>query len=263
MKGYTNKLNILISKTSILTFVGVLIIFLFLQNLVFAFLYYYSQGLTYKTLLECIKFSFSVQVLDINFTDAKGWAYLVLYIHSILGITLWGVCISFLTMKFLFPSRRTIVFSSVAFYLVQDNQFCVMLVNTSKTYLENLHFMVVEKYYRRHRNSRIIYVPYLKNSVLTLKLGVTDILTCDAKDFDPMEDGIKVSLSCSLPFNSFSISVKYDFSKILIIENTDFRDILLLQEPDLKSDEFWEKFNFPFSSEQLTLREYIIRKRTS
>ncbi len=255
MKGYSNKINILISKTTIPTFFCVALCFLLFQNVFFSTFYYLLS--VYDNYIECLKFSFSIQFFSLNYDNYNGITFIIIYIQSILNVILWGIYVSFLTMKFLFPSKQTIVFSPYAFYLTEENQFCVMLVNTTKSHLENLHFLTVEKYYRRHRNTRNTYLPYLKNSVLNLKIGETDILSCDPKDFDPMEDGLKVSLSCSLPFSNYTISMKYNFFHIIMIENTEFRDIPLLQEPDLKSDVFWSKFNQPITEPFETLGDYF------
>jgi len=265
----TNTLNLFIIKTPVSRFFFYFFTLFIFQSLIFGILFFSIQEwfhiLIFETELNFVdsiyfSFSFSLQIVKYDLLNINIFLRILILIQSLVGKIFFGIGISYLTIKILLPNENTVVFAPIAFYIKNEEKFCVMLVNTSKTLLTNLKFISIEKYHRRHRRPYVIFVPYLKNSVLTLKLEPTDILKENPRDFDPMEDGLKVSLACSLPFSQYSIAVKYSFDKIFFIESTDFRDVPILQEPDLSSTAFWDSFNNPVNKKE-SLTNYFQKKR--
>lgn len=261
----TNRARLLITKAHPAIFFA--LIFAVLSVLIFAFaIIYYAIALHQAPPGEPMSF---LQALEISLCrqtgvsiseQAFGIARLVAAAQQLSSAILLGSCASYLTIKMLVPSKDTVIFSPVAFFLRSENRYCVMLVNTSSAILENVEFMFVEKFFRRHSEPTVIHLPYLKNSVLSVKLGKSDVLDRDPKDFDPIEDGIKVSMRCSLPFTEYSCSRKYDFYHIYVVDSMDFRDRPDLQEPNLQAKAFWAQFENPLPNPE-SLGALIFSKR--
>jgi len=235
-------------KRFVFIFISVFIVECFLFSVIYySFQHWLSFKLfeTTKDLADCVSFSFNVQTQTVEFDGIYGFGRLFTILQSLFDKIFWGIGLGYFIFKLLVPSESTIVFSKSAFYLKTEQKYCFLLVNTSNTKLEHLTFICTEKFFRRHKNSDHQLLPYLRNTVLAIKMCKSDILQRDPKDFDPNEDGMKLSVTCSLPFAQFSIAHKYDYFNIYIIEDTDFMDQPMMQNPNLSSNEFWKYFHKP------------------
>lgn len=248
----TNWLNLFVSNTSISRFIFFFISLLILECLFFTVLYYFSQRIfsqplfsINKDFFDSLLFSLSVQTQTTGFDSVFGIAKYFSIFQVIFDKILWSIGVGYFTFKLLVPNINTVVFSKIAFYIPTEKKYCLLLVNTSNSILENLHFIFIEKINRRHKNTEEFALPYLKNSVLAIKICESDLLNEKILTFDPEEDGLKISISLSMSFAQFSVSKKYDFFNVLIIDNTDFMDLPKMQNPNLNDPEFWNYFNNP------------------
>ena len=144
------------------------------------------------------------------------------------------------------PDPQTLILSPVAFYLTDDQKFALLLVNASGVMVTDLSVSMVLKLRRRHTSLHQSTLPYLRDSALLVKgvdyqLAATNL----GAGYDPTEDGLKVSVRCSILGMNFGVGKKYTCTKILVATSDDFMDRPDFQDPDLNSSEFWELFGNP------------------
>lgn len=184
----------------------------------------------------------------------------VFLINTVIGYFGLAICAAFFVSKATNADSDTIVLSDHAYYLLDSSTFGIMAVNTTRSTLTNLRVLSVFRIGRRHANTFEVALPYLSNSALYLMLSECEMDRARANEYDPVHDGLKVSVEAELNGLHFSISRKYLARQIIIMPNSNFMDVPIFEEPNLSNRWFWHIFHHPMP-EAPTLDEKLAALR--
>lgn len=206
---------------------------------------------------SCLYFSFISQ-LTIGYGDIEplGFARILAVIQTLLGVMLAGVWIGLAVLKITSPAWNSIVFSRYAFYNLSDERFVVLFVNANRQKLINVTISTMVKLAGQNRTFLAHSIPYIGESVWILSL---DKLSLD--ELQPLceslveGDCLKVSISGSYGFATYTNAQKYTLKEVNVIENKSFEETDVFEEPSLDKD-FWRFFNDPVPDAH-NLKEYL------
>ncbi|RKN38884.1 ion channel [Micromonospora endolithica] len=192
-------------------------------------------------------YSFITQLsVDYDNLAPSGLSKPVAVTQAFAGTVLFGVLIAYVVLRITSPDPRTLLLSPVAIYLEAERKLAILLVNTSGIIVTDLSMSMVLKLRRRHTRLYEVALPYLRDSALLVKgLDYDPELDDIGAGYDPSEDGLKVSVRCSILGSTFGIGSKYSLTKVVVAPNDDFMDRPEFQDPDLTSREFWALFAWP------------------
>lgn len=268
VKNYTNQIQLITSKLSVFRFILYSLAIFLTIAILFSLVYYLPSKYLHVQVLSpeqdfwgSLYFSLGTQ-LSMNFGNVEpvSFAGLVALAQVMLGTLFFGIWISYIVLKALIPSQNTVVFSPHAFYIKPRGDFAILVNNTTSTQLYNFTAVAVVKYFRRNQASNETTLPYIDNSAILLTVSNLRIDKQDPKRYDPNEDGLKVSIRCSMSYAQFSTSVKYLFEDILVVDSTDFMDNPTFQQTELRAGKFWDHFENPISGVD-TLHDLVTRSR--
>ncbi|AMR31545.1 hypothetical protein A0256_08950 [Mucilaginibacter sp. PAMC 26640] len=190
---------------------------------------------------ELVYFNF-ISILTIGYGDVSplGYVRVLTIIEAIIGLTIYTLSISVITLKLLLPARHTIVFSKYAYYSTDDEAFMIIYLNTAKQFITNLETTWYFKLNEDWKTGSPSRVPFITRSVQTFYLGYgipVERLVAQLHSYDCL----RVGLSGDLGMTRYSTYVQYDLEDILVIEN---RDELKNYEGFYQVDEHWQSDKF-------------------
>jgi hypothetical protein len=196
---------------------------------------------------ELIYFNF-VSILTIGYGDMSptGVFRLITIVEAVIGLAIYSLSISLVTIKILLPRKDVIVFSKYAYYCTDDSAFMIIYLNTSSTYVTNLQTSWYFKLDEDWHAKTPIQVPFITKSVQTFYLKYD-------KPFEEINamlhpfDCLRVGLSGNIGMANYSTFVEYGLKDILIIRNrsvlTKYEGFYKVDE-NLKSAEFEKYFHY-------------------
>lgn len=190
--------------------------------------------------------------------DPVGICRWITIVQGIVGTAVFGIWVSLLLARLISPHPDTLILAPYAIFLVDEGKLAIMAVNTSGRALSNLTFGTVFKQRRRHVASTTESLPYLKDSVLLIRVIKVGGFPPKYSEYDPSEDGLKVAIEYKSFVGGASVAKKYPMTRILIAENDNFMDRPEFQRPDLESSDFWRLFKEP-TKPMKTIHDYVQR----
>ena len=169
---------------------------------------------------DLVYFNF-VSILTIGYGDIspKDYFRIPTIIEAILGLGIYSLIISIITIKLLLPAKNTIVFSKYAYYCRDDHSFMVIYLNTATQYITNLETSWYFKLNENWDTKPPVKVPFITTSVQTFYL---EYLTFEK--IVPLlhsYDCLRLGLSGNLGMGNYSTFVQYNLDEILVIPNRD------------------------------------------
>ena len=132
-------------------------------------------------------------------------------IEAIIGLGIFSLLISFLTLKTLLPRKSTIVFSKFGYYSLKEQRFMIIYLNTANNYLINSETCSYVK------SGGDWKAPFITKSVQTFFLDEVklDLLKQNVTEYDCLRIGITGNIGIA----NYSTSIEYSFKNIIVIND--------------------------------------------
>jgi hypothetical protein len=135
--------------------------------------------------------------------------------EAFIGVGLFSILVSVLTVKALLPPKNAIIFSRHAFYCTKPECFLIIFVNTTGQRLGNV---IISAYFKLGGDWGVrpsITAPFITQSVQTFyikKVKQTHLI-------DRLREGdcLRVGVNAGMGFSNFATFVQYDVDEILVI----------------------------------------------
>jgi Ion channel len=179
--------------------------------------------------------------------------------EAIFGLVLFGAIISVAMIKVMLPPKNAVEFSKYGYYCTEEEQFLVIFVNTTSSFLVNPEMC---SYYRQGDDWTVrpaYRAPVIKHSVWTFFIAH---VTTEELISGPDEDNcLRFGITGQLGLSSVSAYVEYEPENILVIPN---RQELVtfkgFRNANLASKDLRDMFHYhPKGSE--SLKEFVRRKK--
>jgi hypothetical protein len=169
--------------------------------------------------LDLVYFNF-VSILTIGYGDFSplGIFRLLAIIEAILGLAIYSLAISIITIKLLLPGKNTIVFSKYAYFCTERNAFLIIYLNTATQYVTNLETTWYFKLAQDWQTGIPGRVPFITKSVQTFYLPFEAAYPQFCASLHKY-DCLRVGLSGSIGTANYSTYVEYGLQDILIIKD--------------------------------------------
>lgn len=217
-------LNERLSKTKISRLVWLGLLAYLLVGLIFTSLEYLAQNsvnfVAYNgranSFWDLLYFNFTT-ILTIGFGDFSPFGYFrfLSILEAFIGVALFSVFISFLTIKTLLPKENSIVFSKYGYYCIENQSFMVIYLNISKVFITNVETCSYVKTGNHWEVSPAVRAPFITGSVQTFYLENVPLTTL-VGSYDK-RDCLRVGISGSLGMANYSTSIEYFFKDIVVI----------------------------------------------
>ncbi|WP_345947723.1 potassium channel family protein [Mucilaginibacter sp. PAMB04274] len=196
---------------------------------------------------DLLYFNF-VSILTIGYGDLspKGIFRVLTIIEAMIGLAIYSLAISVITLKMLLPRKHTIVFSKFAYYSTKDKAFLIIYLNTARQFITNLETTWYFKLNEDWKTGPPSRVPFITTSVQTFYLRYELELDKIVSDLHPF-DCLRVGLSGGLGVSNYSTYVQYDLDKILVIpdrEELKAYEGFYQVDDHLSSTGFRDKFHY-------------------
>lgn len=210
------------------------------------------------TFPDLIYFNF-ISILTIGYGDIypKGLFRSLTIIEAIMGLAIYSLMISIVTIKLLLPRKHVIVFSKYAYYCKNDNAFLIIYLNTAKQFITSLETTWYFKLNEDWSTSPPVKVPFITKSVQTFYLRYKPL-----NEIIPVlhtYDCLRVGLSGNLGMSIYSTSIQYDLEDILVIDTrsdlTKYEGFYKVDQ-HLKTKEFTDLFHY-HPDNAITLRSLL------
>ncbi|MVM42291.1 hypothetical protein GO730_39040 [Spirosoma sp. HMF3257] len=196
---------------------------------------------------DLIYFNF-VSILTIGYGDMSplGISRVITIVEAVLGLAIYSLSISLITIKLLLPRKDIITFSRYAYYCLDDNSFMIIYLNTASTYITNLETSWYFKLNENWHAKTPFRVPFITKSVQTFYLKYEKSFETIISTLHPY-DCLRVGLSGNIGMANYSTYVEYGIEDILIINNrlalTQYEGFYKVDE-NLRTEEFAEFFHY-------------------
>jgi hypothetical protein len=184
---------------------------------------------------DLVYFNF-ISILTIGYGDLSpvGIFRIFTVVEAIIGLTIYSLMVSIVTIKLLLPRKDVVVFSRYAYYCKDHKAFLIIYLNTAKQFVTNLETTWYFKLKEDWHTNIPFKVPFITNSVQTFYLYYNKSLEEIVPNLHGF-DCLRVGLSGILGMSTYSTFVQYDLKDILGIDN---RSILTKYEGFYKVDQF-------------------------
>jgi len=181
--------------------------------------YLKSSSITNIDFGDLVYFNF-ISMLTIGYGDLwpSGIFRVFTIIEAILGLGVYTLSISLITIKLLLPRANTIVFSKYAYYCIKDKAFMVIYLNTANQFITNLETSWYFKLNEDWETRTPVRVPFITKSVQTFYLKFPN----EFQEINAMlhpYDCLRVGLSGSVGMANYSTYVEYGVEDILVINS--------------------------------------------
>jgi hypothetical protein len=223
---------------------------------------YFGSAVGPSDFTDLLYFNFAT-ILTIGYGDLspRGYFRILAIVEAIIGVGIFSLFISVLTIKILLPKKTTIIFSKHGYYSLKDNRFMIIYLNTARDFIINVEICSYVKIGNDWSVSPAVKAPFITRAVQTFfldEISINDLV----KTYVP-RDCFRIGISGTLGMASYSTSIEYTFENIIVIPNRNeltkyqgFWDV----DNFLGTKDFNDKFHYrPENSE--TLFEYISMKR--
>ena len=138
-------------------------------------------------------------------------------IEAIIGLGIFSLLISFLTLKTLLPRKSTIVFSKFGYYSLKEQRFMIIYLNTANNYLINSETCSYVKSGGDWKVKQAVKAPFITKSVQTFFLDEVklDLLKQNVTEYDCLRIGITGNIGIA----NYSTSIEYSFKNIIVIND--------------------------------------------
>ena len=175
-----------------------------------------GHGVTRLGFLEIFYFNW-ITILTVGYGDYSpisfGWVLSVF--EALLGVGFFGGLVAIVTLKLLTPPRNTIVFSQYGYYCLEEERFCVVFINASRSVLVNPEMCSYYHQATKGETRPPFRVPFIGKNVSVFPLEpMTVTQLCSAK---PNHDALRFGISVQLGLSTISAFAEYTPSDILVI----------------------------------------------
>lgn len=197
-----------------------------------------------------------ITLLTVGYGDWRpaGLGRLLSILEAVYGVGMFGLFLTAVATKLLSPRPNSLVFSKYAYYCTEQEMFLIIFVNTTSSVMVNVDMSWYFKLGGNWAVSRPIRAPFITTSVQTFFIGhvpVNEIISRFQK-----RDVLRIGISASLGFASYSASMEYHADEIIILPN---RDVLTAFKgfwaPDFR-EEIGTTFHYRPDTAP-TLEEYV------
>ena len=167
---------------------------------------------------EFLYFNFTT-ILTIGYGDylPTGSFRVLSIFEAIIGLGIFSLVISFLTIKSLLPPKNTIVFSEYGYYSQKEEKFMIIYLSTANDFLINVETCSYIKFGGDWKVTQAVKAPFITKSVQTFFLD--EIKLSVLKDNMTDYDCLRIGISGNIGVGNYATSIEYAFKKIIVIED--------------------------------------------